>query len=89
MIELGSKVKDIVSGFEGIATGRAEYMTGCVQYLVSTTKLGKDGDIQNSHWFDEMRLKVTAKPSATLAQARDRFAATQPGGPQDEPRGRK
>lgn len=32
MIILGRKVRDKVTGFEGIVTGRATYLTGCDQY---------------------------------------------------------
>lgn len=28
-LELGLEVKDIVTGFRGIITGRCEYLTGC------------------------------------------------------------
>ncbi|MEE8114279.1 MAG: hypothetical protein V3T23_07980 [Nitrososphaerales archaeon] len=31
---LGQRVRDIVTGFEGIATVRVEYINGCNQYLV-------------------------------------------------------
>lgn len=34
-IKLGDKVRDRVTGFEGIATHRTEFMNGCVQILVS------------------------------------------------------
>ena len=34
MILLGQKVKDKVTGFEGIAVSRVEYMNGCIQYGV-------------------------------------------------------
>jgi len=40
MIELGDKVKDLVSGLEGVATARLEYLNGCVQYSV-TPKIKK------------------------------------------------
>lgn len=29
MVTLGARVKDNITGFEGIATGRAEYLYGC------------------------------------------------------------
>lgn len=32
--ELGQKVKDLVTGFTGIATSRVEYLNGCTQYGV-------------------------------------------------------
>ncbi len=56
MIELGSTVKDKVTGFEGIATGRAEYLTGCPRVCVEATKL-EDGETK-SQWFDDPRLIV-------------------------------
>lgn len=39
-IKLGDKVRDKVTGFEGIATSRTEFMNGCVQIEV-TSKLKK------------------------------------------------
>jgi len=55
-IEMKAKVKDCVTGFEGIVTARSEYLTGCRQYLVTPTKLKDDGETLNSIWFDEDRL---------------------------------
>ena len=43
-IELGSKVKDIVSGFVGIAIVRLEYLNGCVRYTVQA-KQNKEDDV--------------------------------------------
>lgn len=54
MIILGTKVTDSVTGITGIATARAEYMTGCIRYLVEC-KVGKDGEAKE-FWFDEVRL---------------------------------
>ena len=34
MITLGNKVRDKVTGMEGIAVSRVEYLNGCVQYAV-------------------------------------------------------
>jgi hypothetical protein len=80
-IELGSKVKDIVNGFEGIMTGRAEYLTGCVQLLVAPDKLDKDGKMHDSVWLDQSRLVVVAPPNETIRAASAAMAA-EPGGPQ-------
>ena len=43
-IKLGQKVKDIVSGFKGIAICRMEYLNGCVRYTVQQkqTKAGAE-----------------------------------------------
>ncbi len=53
-IAQGKKVKDSITGFSGIVTGRAEYITGCRQYLVSAKS--KDGKRAECAWYDEDRL---------------------------------
>ena len=40
IIKLGDKVKDIVTGYEGIATSRTEFLNGCIQFEV-TAKVPK------------------------------------------------
>lgn len=64
MIELGATAKDIVTGFEGIVTGRAQYLTGCDQYVI-TPKVEK-GSFQEGRWFDENRLAVQKAKVVTL-----------------------
>jgi len=68
VIKLGNKVRDKVSGIEGIATGRCEYLNGCIQYCVHT-KADKDNK-SASPWIDEGQLVVigagiAAKPKPT------------------------
>lgn len=40
--ELGSKVKDLINGFEGVVTARLEFLTGCNQYCVNPSSLTSD-----------------------------------------------
>ncbi|KKM17983.1 hypothetical protein LCGC14_1670260 [marine sediment metagenome] len=54
-MKLGSMVKDQITGYKGMITGRCEYLTGCVQYLVTRTSI-KEGDSVDDQWFDESRL---------------------------------
>ena len=56
-IKLGEKVKDIVSGFTGIAIARTEYLNGCIQYTVQSKK-GKDNEIKNVDIDEEQIKKV-------------------------------
>ena len=56
-IDLGSTVKDTITGFVGIVTGRCEYLYGCVQCSVKPTEL-KDGAPQKAVWIDEPQLEV-------------------------------
>ena len=51
----GEHVRDVVTGFAGIVTGRVDYITGCNQYLVQA-KATKDGAVLDGRWLDEQRL---------------------------------
>ena len=75
--ELGAQVKDRISGYEGIITGRYQYLNGCVQYGVRAQGL-HDGKPIASQAFDEQRLELMGEgipgPSAEAEEQR-------PGGP--------
>lgn len=58
MINLGDKVRDEVSGFEGIALARLEGLYEATQIRVHPTKLDPQGQIITSVWFEEDRLVV-------------------------------
>lgn len=55
--KVGMEVIDRITGFKGIAVGRVEYLTGCVQFLVQPG-IKEDGGWRDSHWFDEDRLAI-------------------------------
>ena len=57
-ISLGSKTKDNITGFEGIITARAEYLNGCVRFLVQPQKLNEDGEMIESQWIDAGQLEI-------------------------------
>lgn len=50
---LGQRVRDNVTGFEGIAIGRVEYINGCHQYLVKPKCVTKEGEAmkQPEGWY--------------------------------------
>jgi hypothetical protein len=56
MVKLGTKVKDSITGFEGIATSRTEYLYGCVRVCVEPQGL-HDGKPIDPMFFDEQRLE--------------------------------
>jgi len=72
MIKLGNRVKDLITGFTGIAVGRTEYLYGCTRIVVEPEDL-KDGKLIDAVWFDEQRIvtveerpiPVSAEHSAT------------------------
>lgn len=65
MIVLGQKYKDKISGFEGVATGFVQYLTGCNQALLAA-KMKKDDKEPKSIWFDEQRLDPVGKKVISL-----------------------
>jgi hypothetical protein len=72
-MELGDAARDTITGFAGVLVGRAEYLTGCEQFLVEAKS--KDGDPPKSSWIDGDRLEVTKAGAAKIA-------VTAAGGPQ-------
>ena len=61
-INLGDRVKDPISGFQGIAIGRVQWLHGCDRIIVQPEKLDKkDGKPLENHQFDEPGL-VVLKP---------------------------
>lgn len=72
MVKLGAHVRDTITGFEGIATGKSEFVNGCVSVAVTRTELSKDGEVK-IEWFDEQRIEVLKegafRPQASTATA--------------------
>lgn len=84
-IKLGSKVKDVLTGFVGFATARCEYINGCIQYEVTPKEL-KDGTIQKPLWMDEQRLGTVGKKAAKTRKLPDSsWKPGRRGGPQNKP----
>lgn len=82
MIELGSKVQCLVTGFTGVAIGRHEYLYGCTRYSVlPKTKKEAKGTLEPERYFDEPQLKVLAKPTKIIKDTRTKAVAKNPGGP--------
>lgn len=66
-VELGDRVRDKVTGFDGIAIGMSRWISGCDQYAVQPCKVSKDGKVSDSVWFDVNRLDVVKKAVVKLA----------------------
>jgi hypothetical protein len=59
--EQGDTLQDLITGFQGIVTGRCDYITGCDQYLLQPKGTKKDTK-PDPVWYDDNRLKkVKAK----------------------------
>lgn len=55
-IELGNRVSDVVTGFEGIATERLDTLGGVVQYAVQPEN-HKNSEYPKSYYIPAARLK--------------------------------
>ena len=60
-IQLGDRVKDPVTGIEGIAMGKTEWLHGCFRINVQPKGKNKDGVPYEMSVFDEPQLIVLTK----------------------------
>ena len=74
---LGDKVKDLITGYEGVIIARSQYLTNCNTYGVKSVKL-KDDAPMDTQWFDE--------PHVVLVIEKAYKANQTTGGPTDSPR---
>jgi len=56
-IKIGDKVRDKITGFEGIANAKIEYMYGCTQFEVQPL-VDEHGNYQKYQWIDEPQLSL-------------------------------
>jgi len=73
----GDRVKDAISGFEGIVSARTQYLTGCIQYGISYETL-LEGKVPDAIWMDEDRLTLSQAGAFELKVQTN-------GGPQHHP----
>ena len=59
-LQLGKEAIDKITGFKGIITGHADYLTGCDQYMLQP-KSKEGAEFIEGRWFDEGRLQVLAR----------------------------
>jgi hypothetical protein len=76
-INLGDRVRDRMTGIEGIAFGRSSYLTGCDHIGIKRTGTGGDGKAFDMHLVDEPLVELVEKSAFVVPAA----AATKPGGP--------
>lgn len=66
---LGDTLKDIITGFEGVAMARSQYFTGCHHYGLCPSELTKDGKEPDWMWVDESRLALVDEKTKVLFNA--------------------
>lgn len=74
-MKLGDRAKDKITGLKGILTGRASYLTGCEQWLITPEGVKENGEIKEGYWFDVMRIAVTKSGAVNIPRPREVPAA--------------
>jgi hypothetical protein len=57
-IEIGDKVRDTITGLEGIVTGMTQWTTGCARAIVQAP-IDKDGKVPDGYSVDVLQVVVT------------------------------
>jgi hypothetical protein len=68
MVELGSTVKDRITGLVGVVLGRTEYLTGCTHVGISPKKVDTKGGLPDWSWIDERRCIVQKTPRISMSK---------------------
>lgn len=78
---MGKKVKDVVTGFTGLVTGKLEALYGCTQYVITAPVNEKGKADDNKAVVDEGRIKVLGqgiRPKEVKAKSGKKGADTVP-----------
>jgi len=65
--DLGTKVRDKITGYEGTITARVEHLNGCVRYCIQGK--AKDGKIPDGEWIDEQQLELIEEAKEDLRES--------------------
>ncbi len=57
-INLGDEVRDIVTGFKGVAVGRTTWLSGCDRITIQPKGVNKDGKVYEACSFDIDTIEV-------------------------------
>lgn len=60
-IELGDRVKDPITGFQGIAVVISTWINGCIRIAVQPETLDKENKVRDDRYFDQTQLVVLKK----------------------------
>jgi hypothetical protein len=74
---LGKKVKDIITGFTGIATSKLEFLTGCTQIGISPPVKKGEPTIPDTVYVDISRVEVLGEGP----KLKTKVVKKEPGGP--------
>jgi hypothetical protein len=81
---LGFKVRDVVTGFEGVVESICLDLYGCVQAVVRAPVTEK-GELVDGRWFDVKRLTALSAEPVMAVPAFEIIPATEIGGGVEKP----
>jgi len=81
MVELGDRVKDSITGFEGIAWSWVRFLTGCDRIGILPREMSEKGTLKELEYFDLPRVEVLKKQEVVFAQPEKLPAAKPKEGP--------
>jgi hypothetical protein len=84
-MQLGDVVRDRVSGFQGVAVCRSEWLNGCVRWSVQPQALHEGKPIE-SQYIDEEQLEVVDAPKLNFVSRRTGGDRPDPVRPADDKR---
>jgi hypothetical protein len=67
--ELGTEVKDKITGLKGIIVAKTEWLYGCIRYVVQPQQLHEGKPVESSS-FDEDQIEVVAAPKKQATTSR-------------------
>lgn len=84
-IELGDVVKDLISGFQGVAICCSTWLNGCQRWTIQPESMTKEGACKPAETFDAQQLEVVKKYKVASVPVSAPLSA-RPGGPRPSPR---
>ena len=81
MIQLGSKVRDNITGFQGIAISRVIFLNGCERICIQPQELHEGKPIE-SQYFDIQQVELVEEKKI---EAKPESIARKTGGPEQNP----
>lgn len=85
VVQLGDRVRDRITGFEGIVIGITEWLYQCRRPIIQPSSLTSDGKLSETQSFDEDQLEIVEAGAFSPRAIESAPPAEQTGGPRATP----